>query len=241
MKFPIQALLALFLICHARAPASAVEEAPLPGPVLKSEITALVPQSLSNTNMEDPRVTCIIQINHLGKVEDLVAIEATHIGLVRRAESLILEAEFDPGDVNEGESVRLEFILGFNYPSQMGINSKTTMDDVEIMIDSVKDEDHRLELVLPGELDAMPQILDRGQVYVATNPAGERISGSAKVEFYVNHLGEVRLPRILESSDPEISKAAILSVRDMKFTPPMAGEKPAVTKFRMPFNSGSGK
>jgi TonB family protein len=66
---------------------------------------------------------------------------------------------------------------------------------------------------------------------------GERIYGTARVEFYVNHLGEVRLPRIVSSTDDEVSLAALASVRDMQFTRPMAKGKPAVTMVRMPFAS----
>ncbi|MEX0332006.1 MAG: energy transducer TonB [Puniceicoccaceae bacterium] len=208
-------------------------------PELITDITALVPQSLANEDIDDPRVTCMVQINHLGNVEDIVSLKASHSGLITRAENLIREAEFYPGELAENESVRLEIVLGFIYPSQAGLSSKTTMDDVEIMIGMVKSEDHSVAFKNPPELDAMPKILETGQIYVAEDPDGNRIPGSAKIEFYINHLGEVRLPRIIESSHPEISKAAILSVQDMRFTPPLSDGRPVVTKLRMPFNSGA--
>jgi TonB family protein len=206
-------------------------------PKLITPIQAIVPISLRNSSLPNQQVVAKVQVNGSGMVEDLVILEATHVDLVNRAESLIRKALFDPGDVGFDEAVRFELILPFQYPSDAGMPNKTTVDDVQLMIDSVTDNDRSLALYSPSELDEPLKVLDQGTVYVPENEQGERIEGSAKVEFYVNQDGLVRLPRIVSSTDDEVALAAISSIRDMRFTPPTHEGNPAVTLVRMPFNS----
>jgi TonB family protein len=206
-------------------------------PKLITPIQAIVPISLRNSSLQNQQVVAKVQVNGSGMVEDLVILQATHIDLVNRAESLIRKALFDPGDVGLEEAVRFELILPFKYPSDAGMPNKSTVDDVQSMIDSVTDVDRSLALYSPNELDEPLKVVDQGIVYVPENEAGERIEGSAKVEFYVNQDGLVRLPRIVSSTDDEVALAAISSIRDMRFTPPLHDGRPAVTLVRMPFNS----
>jgi len=206
-------------------------------PVLKNPIQAVVPLPLLNTHMADPRVIAKVQVNSLGEVDDLVVIDAAHIGLIQRAENLIRNAEIVTGELESDQSVRFDFNLPFLYPADLGLQMKTPMDDVEIMLETVKHTDFEVHLHMPNELDNPPRLLDRGQIYMPTDADGVTIVGEAKVEFYVNHLGEVRLPRILSSTHDEVSKAAIASVRDMKFEPPMVDGSPMVTVVRMPFKT----
>lgn len=206
-------------------------------PKLITPIQAVVPLSLRNSSLPDQKVVAKVQVNGSGMVEDLVILEATHIDLVNRAERLIRKAIFDPGDVSIGEAVRFELILPFTYPADAGMTNKSTFDDVELTIDSVTDNDRSLALHSPEELDVPLKVIDRGNVYVPENEDGERIEGTAKVEFYVNHDGEVRLPRVVSSTDDEVSLAAISSIEDMRFTPPVFEGNPAVVRVRLPFAS----
>lgn len=206
-------------------------------PKLITPIQAIVPLSLQNTVMENPQVVAKVQVAGTGLVEDLVILEASHVGLISRAESLIRKALFDPGDFNIEESVRFDLVLGFQYPADLGATGKSVTDDVEILIDNVAGDDRAVGFYRPNELDMPIRITDQGTVYVPETDAGERIHGTARVEFYVNHLGEVRLPRIITSEDDEVSLAALASVKDMQFTRPMVDGKPAVTLVRMPFSS----
>jgi TonB family protein len=217
--------------------AQVAETPPALSPKLITPIQAIVPISLRNSSLPEHKVVAKVQVNGSGMVEDLVIIEATHIDLVNRAESLIRKALFDPGDVRPDEAIRFELILPFQYPSDLGMANKSTVDDVESMIDDVTYADRSLGFHPPADLDEPLKILDRGMIYVPEDDEGERIAGSAKVEFYVNQDGEVRLPRVVSSTDDEVALAAVSSIQDMRFTPPTREGKPAVTLVRMPFNS----
>lgn len=206
-------------------------------PKLVTPIRAIMPISLHNTQIEEPKVLAIVQVSAVGIVEDLVVLEASHVYMIDRAESLIRRALFDPGTVDVGESIRFELVLPFNYPSATGMMSSTTVDDIEIMVDEMRHRDRSVRLHQPGELDEMPRILDRGEVYVPEDGEGNPMHGDARIEFYVNHKGEVRLPRVLSSSDDEMALAAIATVSDMKFLPPTVDGEPAVTRVRMPYTT----
>ena len=241
MKFANKPRLFVAFLCLFTATAFAQESGTGPAAPLKPKlitpIQAIMPMSLHNTNIQNPKVVARIQVSGNGMVEDLVILEASHINLIDRAESLIRKALFDPGDVRLNEAIRFELILPFLYPSDLGMPNKTTVDDIEIMIDEVKDEDLSVRFHKPGELDETPRLLERGEIYVPQDEDGEPVPGEAKVEFYVNHKGEVRLPRVLSSTDDEMAIAALATVKDMKFLPPTVNGNPAVTQVRMPYST----
>ena len=238
MKFATRLFLFVFAVMHLCSVGvfaqTTVSETSLE-PKLITPIQAIMPISLQNTNIQDPKVVAMIQVSGGGMVEDLVILEASHVNLIERAENVIRRAVFDPGEVRMNESVRFELILPFLYPSELGMRNTSTVDDIEIMIDEVKARDRRVRFHSPDELDETPKVVDRGEVYVPEDEAGQPIPGEARVEFYVNHAGEVRLPRVLSSTDEEMAIAAIATVSDMKFVPPTVEGKPVVTQVRMPY------
>lgn len=206
-------------------------------PKLITPIRAVVPMALQNKRIENPRVVAMIQVSGAGRVEDLVVLEASHVGLVERAESLIRKALFDPGDLALNESVRFELILPFQYPADLGGTGTNIADDIEGAIATVKVEDHSLALYSMKELDAPISIIDRGDVYKPTDAEGNTVPGEATVEVYVNHEGEVRLPRVVSSTHDEVALAAIATFGDMLFTKPLHDGRPAVTRVRLPFSA----
>jgi hypothetical protein len=204
-------------------------------PKLITPIQAIVPLRLQNTAMENPKVVALVQVSGMGRVEDLVVLEATHVGLVDRAEELLKKALIDPGDVRENESVRFEMILPFLYPADLGLSNRSTSDDIQAMISTVDKDDQSLHLVPVQELDEPVSITDEGLVYKPEDEEGKSIPGKAVVEVYINHEGSVRLPRIISSTHPTVALAAIESFADLQFTIPRRNGKPAVTQVRLPF------
>lgn len=206
-------------------------------PKLITPIQAIVPLPLQNSAIRNPEVVARIQVSGTGRVEDLVVLKASHIGMVDRAESLIRRALFDPGDVRPGESIRFELVLPFQYPADLGLPNKSTADDLEIMIATMEKEDLSLQFHPAGELDQPVAIIDRGIVYKPEDDKGNSISGKATVELYINHEGEVRLPRIVSSTHDEVALAAIESFADLRFTPPLHEGRPTVTRIRLPYEA----
>jgi len=206
-------------------------------PKLITPIQAIVPLALQNKAIDKPQVVARIQVSGAGTVEDLVVLEASHVGLASRAESLIRKALFDPGDVSLKESVRFELILPFRYPAELGMQGISISDDIESMIEAVKTEDKSLGFHPIKELDEPIIVIDRGHVYRPEDEEGNVVNGEATVEVYVNHEGEVRLPRVVSSTHDEVALAAVATFSDMLFTKPLYKGRPAVTKVRLPFSA----
>jgi TonB family protein len=59
--------------------------------------------------------------------------------------------------------------------------------------------------------------------------------GTAKIELLVDEDGRVRLPRVVDASDPAFGYAAVQAVALWTFRPPTAGGKAAVARVLVPF------
>ncbi len=221
-------------ICVASLPMHAEDN--LDEPTLLAPILAMVPQSIHRSKIENPRVVAKIQVSGHGSVEDVVVIEASHVGLVDRAEKLIKEARFRMPEEGTSSSYQFDLHLPFHYPSDLGVSSISPSDDIRMVMSGFTIVGMNFKLHVPQELDTPPKVIDRGQVYRPDDDKGKPISGSAMVQFYVNHLGEVRLPKVLSSTHPEVAQAAIGTVSDMKFAPPTVDGEPTVTILQMPFS-----
>jgi hypothetical protein len=204
-------------------------------PRLITPIQAVMPLALQNAAIENPKVVAKVQVSGAGRVEDLVVLEASHIGLVNRAETLLRKALIDPGDIRPNESIRFEMVLPFLYPADLGLPNKSTSDDIQIMIASLENEERSLNFYSAEELDEPVAIVDRGVVYKPDDEEGNLIPGNAVVELYINHEGRVRLPRVISSTHDEVALAALASFADLRFSIPLYNGRPAVTRIRLPF------
>jgi len=59
--------------------------------------------------------------------------------------------------------------------------------------------------------------------------------GTATIECLVDEQGHVRLPRVIEASDPSFGYAAAQAAAEWLFEPPQAGGKPVVVRVQVPF------
>ncbi|MEX0324366.1 MAG: TonB family protein [Puniceicoccaceae bacterium] len=177
-----------------------------------------------------------IQVSGDGSVEDLVVIEASHVGLVDRAEHLIKRAKFRMPKEDAAGSVQFELRLPFHYPSDLGVSSISPSDDIRQVMSGFEIVEMSFKLHEPQYLDFPPKLVEQGQVFRPDDQNGKPITGSATVQFYINHRGEVCLPVIVASTHPEVARAAIGTVSDMKFTPPTVKGEASATIIQMPFS-----
>jgi TonB family protein len=85
----------------------------------------------------------------------------------------------------------------------------------------------------PSELD-QPLEVTGGKIFVMADSDGKPAEGVCVVEFYVNHRGEVRLPRIVESDNDQVSQSALLTLRELRYTPVTTKGRPTYVKVRQP-------
>lgn len=63
----------------------------------------------------------------------------------------------------------------------------------------------------------------------------QAIQGEAKVRFYVDEQGHVRLPEVIEATTPEFADAAIAAVSQWRYEPPQDGGRRVVASDRWAF------
>jgi len=224
----------LLLLQTGNAMSSEVEPAPVQ-PRLLTKVHALVPLSLQNVPMEEPEVRLKVQVDAKGVLQDMVVLSATHPDLAPRAESLLVDARFDlRAEVDH--PVRFDIVIPFAYPSELGAASKSTMDDIQILVHGFTRERAGISFVEPEDLDASLEVKDYGKRYRPENEAGEVVEGNARIEFFIDYRGRVRLPRVISYSHEKVAEAALLTFRDMHFIPPRSSRRPATTKVVMPYN-----
>jgi TonB family protein len=69
------------------------------------------------------------------------------------------------------------------------------------------------------------------------HPPGEPMpKGRVSVEYYVDHKGKVRMPRIMKSDGQYLSFSALETLKVTRFAPPNKNGKPTFVRVRQPFN-----
>ncbi len=83
-------------------------------------------------------------------------------------------------------------------------------------------------------LDAKPKMLARPALVYPTALNSENVSGVAKIEFVIDRVGLAQVPRVLETSRPELGWAAVTMINGMRFKPVTRDGKPAELRVIMP-------
>jgi TonB family protein len=78
------------------------------------------------------------------------------------------------------------------------------------------------------------RLVSHGDSYNVLDEQGRALSGTVAVEFYIDPNGYPRMMRPVGDADPVLSQAAVMTVSNMRFTPPRHNGRPAVTQARMP-------
>jgi hypothetical protein len=232
-----------FLVLTGSSLRLLAEKADYQPPVVKSDLSTIMPVALRYLRMVDPAVEVLAQVDAEGKVVDLVSLNASHYGLLERAERSVRKGKYKPATLDgKPVSSSIRILVPF-YDPDRGLGQvvvQSGLEHISATVDSMKEPDYVYGVTSSSDLDSPVQIVSRGKVFVPTDEEGNRIEGECKVEFFIDRNGKVCAPRVLDSDDILISQAATMSIQQTVFTPPMVNEKPTVVKVRMPFNYTAG-
>jgi TonB family protein len=100
---------------------------------------------------------------------------------------------------------------------------------------------YELKMEKPGlcpikELDAQPQLVAQPPPTFPSTLIGQVAKGQAVVEFFIDHDGNVQLPRIVSATDPAFGYAAAQGVAAWKFAPLTSHGKPADVRAKVPID-----
>jgi TonB family protein len=153
---------------------------------------------------------------------DILVLKATDSLLAASAIEAVKEWRFqpstDPADL-VARTVRIGFRLGGVVVYPFG---KKHIDEV---LGAVND----LKLREPVKVPRIQALAQTPKALTQTMPAypsslqKRAIEGEAKVRFYVDEQGHVRLPEVIEATTPEFGDAAIAAVSQWRYEPPLDG------------------
>ena len=154
---------------------------------------------------------------------------ATHHDLVKPAERVIRNHNFDRYLKDQDPIRRVGDLYVYFYDAeqrmmrQMGSTRNLQGGNIATKIDSklyqANKERFVYEMTKPSDLDDL-LIVKEGKWIVIQDQEGNKARGGCVVEFFVDHLGKVRFPKIIESSSAEVTESALLSLQTFSFQPP---------------------
>jgi TonB family protein len=203
-----------------------------------------VPAPLRHLLMANPRVIFHVKVAPDGQMLDAMAVEATHYGLLEKAEERILNATFKPAILN-GEPVvgKISVIVTFYDPEQRAWKrglagvplGGAVSDAAEKRQYELNKERYRYLEVKPQELDGPLQVTESKLCLV--HPPGEPArKGKVLVQYYIDFEGHIHMPKIIRSDDDYLSLSVLKTLENTRFAPPTRNGNPALVSVRQPFN-----
>ncbi|NDV63416.1 hypothetical protein G0Q06_13200 [Puniceicoccales bacterium CK1056] len=208
-------------------------------PVAETFPDLLMPVNLRHLNIRNPSVTAIVRIGTDGEILDHVVISASHAQLIGPAERALKFARFQPAHDETGTLVAdLNLEVHFRDPGReiAGTIAMSVTDHIDENIQGLAHTQPAMQMSLPDELDKPLSVSGDGEILVPVDADDQPVKGRAVIELYVDAQGIPRLPKILVSDHPAITKAALHRIEGLRFEPPTRNGLPTVVKARLPFN-----
>jgi TonB family protein len=192
------------------------------------------PSTLRITSVTDGYATMLFTIDASGEVEDSVAIAASHPAFVAAVREALANWRFKPAE--SATDPRRELIqFQFKRTGMIGsLNQREATegffphDDAWPAIRTVEWEDlQSTPERIVASMPAYPQAL-----------RAQPVRGYASVSFVIDAEGEVRVPVIIEASEPEFGNAALAAVKRWRFAPPVQDDHPVNVTVTRSFRFG---
>jgi TonB family protein len=219
--------------------AAAVLAAPLSLPGTSNENTIkelkltrfvepLFPESVRVEGVAEGSVTLAVSRSQAGEPVDILVLRATNPGLATAAVEAVREWRFAPADNPELApkviqlGFKLQGVVIFPYGKKV----------VEEMSGVVPDLEMRSSKNVPDlrTLTHVPKALAQPMPQYPASLASKGQEGRVAVKFYVDQDGKVRLPEVIEATDPEFAAAALNAVSQWRYAPPRNGGRSVVAR-----------
>ena len=202
-----------------------------------------IPAKLTQLLMENPEVKFQVKVGPAGQILDSVAVEATHFGLLAKAEEKIKEAAFEPALLDGEPTVgKIVVTVTFFDPVQRawkraGIAplGASVSEAAERKLYEGNKDSYRYGRSKPSELDGPLQILET-KLCLVHPPDQPAATGKVHVEYFVDFEGHVHMPQILNSDGDYLTLSVLKTLENTRFSPPRKNGQPTLVSVRQPFN-----
>lgn len=223
----------LLLICTPCLSAKDISQ-----PELKDPLDVIIPMTLEHLIGREDVASVQIRISEEGRVIDWIPLNLPHFDLVDCIEKALLKAKFSPA-VKDGEPVVVDTIV--DVPVGEGaVTSLITQsyrsynESFETWLHQVDPSSHQLVLTHPKNLDQSLRMISRGKPKRVKDDDGRILSGSVRIEFFIDSDGNAKMPRPIGEGPVLLKLAACRMVEDLKFEPPTRAGIPTVCKVQIP-------
>ena len=185
-------------------------------------VEPLFPECILYDGLAAGHVALAVSRNPQGEPVDILVLEATHPKMAEAAVEAVRNWRFAPSN-NPADLVTRTLRLSFRM---QGIVVFPFGKDMH----RAAEEDYRdrpvTEPVAVPSLQALPQ---SPKALVQPMPAyplallPRKVAGTAVVRFYVDEDGRVRLPEVIQATEPEFAEAALAAVKQWRYEPPQLG------------------
>jgi TonB family protein len=189
---------------------------------LTKYVEPVFPDMVRLSGLAEGHVSLAISRTPDGMPADILVLNATDPGLGAAALEAAQQWRFhrtsDPAELT-ARTVRIGFKLGGVVVYPFG---KRHIDEV---LSAVSESELRAPIKVPRmhSLANAPKALSRPMPTYPAALQSKAIEGQAKVRFYVDQDGRVRLPEVIEATKPEFGDAALAAVAQWRYEPPQAG------------------
>lgn len=186
---------------------------------------------------EGGRATVRFRINHEGRVDLSMVLDATKPAFGRAAQAAIETMIFTPGKKKDGSPALILCDADFEFKPD-GTADVLVTDEMKDLLKAIRQGTGGVSA--STELDARLSPLNTTSPLYPTVLARGGAVGSATVEFIVDEAGWVALPRVVSATEPEFGAAAVQAISLWQFKPPVKGGHAVNTRTRIEieFNPG---
>ena len=231
-------LLLALPVVRAQGPAAGDEPV-----AVKTSLDVRMPEKLRVLLLDSPVVRFLITVDEDSRLVEYVAVEATHHELLERAEQAIRETKFAAAK-SGGQTVQstVEVRVTFFDPEQRALQDglvsqpfgSSSSDAVARRVYEGAKERFVFRQSESTELDS-PLVMTGGKLMVLADDEGHAAAGRCVVDYYVDHRGQPKIPRIVSSDNDTVARSALLTLQQLRFAPPPRDGRPTCVKVRQPF------
>lgn len=183
------------------------------------------PSQLRLEGVPSGEVTLAVGRDAAGNPTDVLPIEATHPAMADAAVEAIKQWRFEPID-ESGLLNRAPVLLrvSFSYEGVIFMFSNLAGEAVA----HAERSDRPMTVRNAAALPEPPKPVSQPMPGYPRTLANQSLEGEARVTFYIDAEGRVRLPRVLEASTPEFGEAAVSAVANWRYETPRVKGAPVV-------------
>jgi TonB family protein len=194
------------------------------------------PESLRLSSIADGYATMLFTIDDEGRVEDSVALDASHPAFAATMRETFAKWRFEPAE--SATRPRRELIQ-FDFRRTGTVSSLSQRDASKAAFPHEPAESEKpIRTVDWSDLPTPPARIAGAMPQYPPELQARGARGFARISFVVDQAGAVRVPVIVEASDPAFGTVALAAVKQWRFAPPRSGTDEVNVRVERSFNFG---